>query len=565
MNLNPLIGTLSVLDKDKQVVPLVPNRAQQAVIDEVQHQYNEGRPIRIITLKARQIGFSTITEAINFLFCFLFHNTAALIVAHEDDSNQHLLGMTSRYWETWDFKRLFNTKYAGRKHLQWVETQSGINVVTAGGRGGGRSRTIHFLHASEVAFWPDPETLMTGLAQTVPERPGTFVMLESTANGVGNYFHTMWQAAVAGENDYVPIFAPWWWHPEYTLPGVPILHVTEEERLLKVLMSTGMRVNDRLSIPAVPRDELDARLAWRRWYIANKLNNDLLKFQQEYPATPEEAFLSTGTNVFPLQSLKACYKPEEGHAGYLTRDPYSSRLVFTPDSAGPLKMYRKPSRDLDAGRYFVAGDPTHTTRGDWACAQVINRRTLEQVAVLRKRVDPMHFAKDLADLATFYNDAMLVTESTGPGYATIGALMEMNYPNIWQARWADKTPGNIADQYGFATNVQRKHWAIGALLNLVVNHSITIHDRTTFDEMANYVTQDNGGFGPADDKNGHDDTVMALAIDVLCHLTEPPLPPYGTLQPLAQIRDQAQQVRQLIMAERDTSVPDFYEDDYGYS
>lgn len=564
MKLEPFLRTLSIQNKQRGVVPLVPNHAQQAVIREVEYQHSIAKPIRIITLKARQIGFSTITEGINFAFCFLYPNTRALIVAHEDDSNQHLLGMTTHYWETWDFKRLYHTKYAGRKHLEWIETGSGINVVTAGGRGGGRSRTIHFLHASEVGFWPDPDTLMVGLAQTVPELPGTFIMLESTANGVGNYFHTMWNNSVAGDNEYVPIFAPWWWHPEYVLPDVPIMHLTEDERVLKVLMSAGMRVNERLTIPPVPREELNARLAWRRWMIANKLNNDLLKFQQEYPATPEEAFIATGQNIFPLTSLKRCYRPEEGFTGYLTRDPFSSRLTFTRDPSGPLTIFRSPSGDWDAGRYFVAGDPTHTTRGDFACAQVINRRTLEQVAVLRKRVDPMHFAKDLADLAHFYNDAWLVTESTGPGYATIGALMEMGYPNIWQARWADKTPGNIADQYGFATNVQRKHWAIGMLLNLVVNGSITIHHRVTFDEMTNYVTQNNGGFGPADEKNGHDDTVMALAIDVLCHLTEPPLPPYGAMQPLHEIRMAANEVKHLIMAERrEQEVPDYdYEEGF---
>lgn len=566
VNLLPLVSTLSIRNKNRDVIPLVPNPAQLAVIREIEYQYGAGLPIRIVNLKARQLGISTITEAVDFLFCFAFPNTNALIVAHEDDSNTHLLNITMHYWETWPFRSLYSTKYAGRKHLEWQESASGIQVVTAGGKGGGRSRTIHFLHASEVAFWPNPD-LMLGLRQTVPNLPGTFIMLESTAKGIGNYFHSTWLQAVAGDSEFVPMFFPWWFHNEYTLPGVPLLHKTDEERALTALLGAGMRVNERLTIPAVPAEDIDARLAWRRWAIKNLAENDQLKFEQEYPATPEEAFLSTGRNVFPNQALKVVYEPMAGEQGYLYRDISTNTIKFARDPNGPLTIFRHPSPDADYGRYFIGGDPTRTTRGDFAVAQIINRRTLEQVAVLRKRVDPIHYASDLSDLGHFYNDAMLSTETTGPGYATVGALVAMNYPNMWQAKWADKTPGNLADQYGFASNVQRKHWAIGMLLSVISDHSIKLHHAITYAELSKYVTLDNGGFGPVDEQQGgFDDCVTSLAIAVLCHLTEPPLPPYGSMQPQSEMRNALNAAKNavgqtLIMPERDPYGDDDYYDE----
>lgn len=515
MNLLPLIEDLHIVTKDLGVVKLgqVLNWAQKDLIETVEKQLDSGKPVRIIVLKARQIGISTIIEAIVFVLAMMLNNLRCLIIAHELDASEHLLSITTNYWNGFSLKLAYTPQFASQKRLGWKETNSRIQVTTAKNVAGGRSRTIHILHGSEVAFWPEPETLMTGLRQSIPDKANTIIFLESTANGLGDYFETTWTEAVDGNNEYIPLFFPWHLHPEYTASSIGISFddlgdLDDEERKLR-----GMGISD-------------DRLAWRRWAIRNLTNNSVEQFHQEYPTTPEEAFVASGVNVFPLEHLNQVYKPLHGHKGSLVRE--GNRVRFQPDIKGALTIYKYPSDDTEYGIYMLGGDPTRTTRGDPACIQILNRRSWEQVAVWRAKVDPNTFAEMLARVGRYYNNAMICPEIEGPGYATIGALLQMDYPYIWKHQWADKAPGKEADTYGWSTTHKRKQWAIGNLLKAVIDHDITIHDSVTYNEMKNYVTLPNGEYGPAT-PSGHDDTVMALAISLTATITEAHgLPAYGS-------------------------------------
>lgn len=494
-----------------QIRRLEPNWAQQEILATVQRQMDENRPVRIIVLKARQLGVSTITEALMFVRGFLYDNSYGLVVAHEIDASEYLFGMTRLYWETWPYRKLYTPRYVSRRELAWEETRSSIRIATARNVTAGRSRTVNSLHVSEVAFWERPEEVMLALRQTVPNRPGSMIVIESTACGVGNWFYDTWHAAESGDVEYEPLFFPWWKHPEYTvtamqMPVGRLGSLSSEERALR-----AMGVDD-------------DHLAWRRWALRNLADGDENRFRQEYPATPEEAFVASGTNVFPIAKLREVYEPMEGIRGFLLRD--GEKVRFVPETTGPLRVFRMPSKDRSWGRYFVGGDPTHTTRGDFACAQVINRRTYEQVAVWRGKCDPMTFGEELAKLGKWFNDAEISTEVEGPGYATIGHLIALDYPNIWRHRWADRAPGKMSETMGWSSTWKRKEWAIGWLLKLVVDRDITIHDKATYEEMRQYVALEGSiGYGPAD-PNGHDDTVMALAIACICSATDGPLMAY---------------------------------------
>lgn len=517
MDLQPILNRLKIQDRDTGlIVPWEINWAQQEYIDEFHRQWNANKPVRIIILKARQLGISTATQGIGFSLCFVQPDTHELTIAHEMDSSEHILSMTHRYWDTFDFRDVYSAKYASKKHIEWLETRSSIKVVTAGNTKAGRGRTIRFLHGSEVAFWDDPETLMGGIAQTVPAAPNTAVILESTANGVGNYFYEMWNAAVDGDSDYIPLFFPWWRHPEYTGHHIGLDPVTgpynEEEEALRHI---------------IPADEYEDRIAWRRWGIRNLTNNDLHLFHQEYPATPEEAFVATGLNVFPVQHLNACFQREQGRKGRLVRDATSRNGIrFQDDVTGPLTIYRWPSSDTDWGQYMIGGDPTGTIRGDFGCMQVVNRRNREQVATYRGRLDPATMAEEMAKLGSYYNTAELAPEVTGPGQVTIGRLIEMEYQPIFRSPWADKLPGILSNSYGWNTTFKTKEWAIGNLLKLIVDGDIVIHDPATFAELRDYVTLQGGGYGPASER-GHDDTVMALAIAQIAAAVSTPMAPFG--------------------------------------
>lgn len=509
MNLRSLLSLLSIQPKGFTVTKFKLNWAQEEYITEVERQLETRGRVRIITLKARQIGISTVTEGLLFNFAMTFPNYRGLVVAHKTDGSYNLFNITKLYWKTYPFKQLYTPRYESKRHLEWVENNSNIQVATAGSPEAGRSSTIHFLHASEYAFWPDARTTMLALRQTIPNIPGSVIVIESTANGVGNAFHDEWYAAKNGDTEYVPLFFPWWKHPEYMASAIGVPYeslgvLDEEEQTLKSAFGLS-----------------DDRLMWRRWAIKNLADNDLKKFNQEYPATDEEAFLSTGTNVFPLNHLRACYEPMPGIRGLLRRD--GNRVEFIENPSGPLTIYRYPSSDPSWGQYYVAGDPTRTTRGDFASAQVINRNTLEQVAVWRGRIDPGSFAEELFKLGLYFNEAWVSTEKEGPGELTIGKLLGMEYPKVWRTQKIDKTPGKVTgDTFGWSTTAQTKHLAIGWLLKVMVDRNITIHHDVTFQECKNYVVLEDGTYGPVT-KDGFDDCVMAMAIVITCHFLDDPV------------------------------------------
>lgn len=413
------------------------------------------------------------------------------------------------FWETWPLRRLYTTRHLSQRRLTWNETRSSLRIATARNVQTGRGRTIHALHASECAFWDNAETLMTGLSQTIPEKHGSIVVLESTANGVGNWFYDQWEAATIGDSDYIPLFFPWFRHPEYQV-RYPTLKPTDLTREEKDYYRLGC------DLP---------HLEWRRWMIPNKLQNDPDKFRQEYPATPEEAFLTTGVNVFNLERLSACYKKSPAIVGRI--ESKGNRVRFMPDRNGPLTLFAWPSKDKSYGQYMVGGDPTYTTEGDRACIQVLNRRTLEQVAVWHGRCDPVTFAEEIMAIGKYYNEAEVTVEIEGPGQGTIACIIAAGYPNIWHHRWADKHQGKVSESMGWSTTYGRKQWAVGNMKWAISDQSILLHDPVTYNQMRNYVVKNNGEMGNNSNVR-HDDAVMALCITFTCSISEGPVGPLET-------------------------------------
>ena len=531
----PLIEELKILTKDRTTARLgdVMNYAQRDFINEVERQINEQGAVRIIVLKARQLGISTIIEGIIFCLSVMYRDYQSLIISHESESSEHILTMTKRYWNTYPFKRFHDEQYNGRKQLAWSDLQSNIVIATAKNTGAGRSKTLHALHASEVAFWDNPEELVTGLRQAIPSQGITMIFLESTANGVGNFFHKTWEEAVADRSEYAPKFYPWHQHPEYVASYIPRL-IQERYSELEVL-DTEEKALKAMGVS-------DGRLLWRRYAIRELCQGDLEKFHQEYPTTPHEAFLSTGRNVFNINDLTAHFKPMRPRVGYLKR--VGSRLEFRDNPDGPLKVFRFPSADINWGVYQIGADPTHTISGDRACAHVLSRRTLEQVAVLSDHYDPIEFGKQLFMLGEWYNTATIAPEKEGPGYATVGHLLGAGYPMVWESQKVDKTPGKVqTDVYGWGTNKATKAMAIGYLVNALAQplqkvgettYGLLLHDQDTFDEMKDYISDEKGGFCNGDGSM-FDDRVMALGITLASHYIDPPVPAYTATRATAEI------------------------------
>lgn len=277
---------LRIRAKSGSIVPLVLNRAQAYIHERLEKQREATGRVRALILKGRQQGCST------YIGGRFFHRTThsrgarTFILTHEDAATQNLFEMVNRYFEHCPEVVRPTAGAANAKELYFSGLDSGYKVGTAGTRGVGRSSTIQLFHGSEVAFWPHADTHAAGVLQAVPDEPGTEVILESTANGLGNLFHAMWQDAEAGKTDFVAIFVPWHWQPEYRRPVPANFALSEEESAYSAAYGLD-----------------NEQMAWRRAKIAEL--KDAALFKQEYPATSSEAFQMSGHDSFIKPELVA--------------------------------------------------------------------------------------------------------------------------------------------------------------------------------------------------------------------------------------------------------------------
>ncbi len=502
LHLWPWMSRLTIKDKDSHLKTLHPKDdfawAQNEFIKQVEFQHKTGQPVRIIVLKGRQDGISTITEGLLFLWCFFFPGSNTLVMSKDRESSEDLFQMTKLMWDLWPYRTLFTTTRNSTRRLTWAETLSNFRVDSARGKEVGRGSTIQAVHMSEVAFW-DNDELANSLFDAVPNKHGTIMVIESTANGVGGYFYDEWMKAVHGESDFIPLFFPWFLHAEYTIRNTSLTQSQLDP------IERTLQKNFDLTL---------GQLAWRRRKIREK-NGDEDAFRQEYPCTWMEAFISTGNNVFPLEALSECYfavgdeylgKPVGMSRGYVTND--NGKIAFVKDFSGALKVYKRPTKNAE---YVIGADASRTTYGDPSCIQVLNRVTREQVAVWRGHVTGEELAEIMMLLGYWYNTAIVNVEVQGGGQATISILIHQRYPNIWRWRKPDRPLNKLGNIFGWVTNMNTKPWGISALQTALRNRKMVLHDPDTYLEMMEYTLLDGVEMGPAS-ASGHDDTVMALMI-----------------------------------------------------
>lgn len=257
--------------------------------------------VRALILKGRQVGVSTYVGARYFHKATHSRGCNVFILTHEQDATDTLFGMVERFLDHIPELVRPSTSTANAKELQFDKLDSGYRVGTAGKKAKGRGKMIRLFHGSEVAFWPNGPSHFAGVVQAVPTKPGTEIILESTAHGMGDEFHQRWQQAERGEGLYIAIFVPWFWHEEYRLPVPPGFQLDDSDP-------------DDADSDYMAQHGLDLeQMAWRAAKIAEL--KDPLLFKQEYPATAAEAFQNTGHDSFikPRDVMRARKAELEGH------------------------------------------------------------------------------------------------------------------------------------------------------------------------------------------------------------------------------------------------------------
>jgi len=271
---------LKIKTKKGEVIPFQMNTAQKYVHERLEEQKREKGYVRAIILKGRQQGISTYIQGRYKHKTTNTFGINAFILTHEDKATQTLFDMGKRYYDNLPIFMKPKVKKSNEKALNFGALDSGYAVGTAGNRSVGRSMNNHLLHGSEVAFWPNAAEHAKGIMQTVGLEPGTEIILESTANGMGNYYHQQWKLAEKGLSDFIAIFVPWFWEPGYRRPITDDFQPTDDELELKEYYGLD-----------------DQQLCWRRAKIV-ELSADGIDgtkaFKQEYPCNPVEAFQVTG-------------------------------------------------------------------------------------------------------------------------------------------------------------------------------------------------------------------------------------------------------------------------------
>lgn len=264
------------------------NRTQSALHTRLEAQRSSKRKVRALVLKGRQVGISTYIGG--RFYWRVTHKRGFLtqILTHLDDASENLFGMAKRFHEMCPPMFQPQTGASNAKELVFSKIDSGYKVGTAGSKAVGRSATIQLFHGSEVAFWPNAEEHFAGIVQALSKADDTECILESTANGIGNVFHSLWKAAERGDSEFEAIFLPWYWHEEYaTEPpaGWAPPEVWSEYGRLYALSPAQVYwayiTNRDLSVVGGgAHDEIN-------W-----------KFRQEYPANADEAFQTSGQDAF---------------------------------------------------------------------------------------------------------------------------------------------------------------------------------------------------------------------------------------------------------------------------
>jgi hypothetical protein len=475
-------SNLHIRDKHRQVIPFRLNWPQA--------DYWGYRSSMDIILKPRQLGFTTLACGLFFADTLLRPNTTSVMVAHDLESTKRIFRIVQLFWERLPEgvrKRVGPPSRSNRREYFWPKLNSHFYVGTAGAQAFGRGMTINNVHASELAFWPRPEEALIALTEAVPKAGGR-IIIESTANGLGNFFHDFWVAAKEDRNEFSTHFYLWWEDPAYRIAGGPLTDLSTEEMGLKRAWKLD-----------------DDQLRWRRATMQRLRGS----FAQEYPEDDVTCFLTSGRMVFDLPALQQA-------AARIQAEPPAQRAVVLPDRKGgrlaiapaALLVWRQPQEGCD---YVIGADVGEGLGdGDASCAVVLDHESGEQVAELHGRLPPERFAHLLNALAWHYRRAKLAVERNNHGHSVLNTLHNvLRYPMLYHHVRYDH---RVGDQItlGWPTDQATKPILVDDLGAAIAGGHVIIRSLALIDECMTFITTDTGSQEAQQGK--YDDRAMALGI-----------------------------------------------------
>ena len=505
-------ATFLIVDKKKKTVPFFLNEVQRDFIAQFEKR-GTGRPYYI--LKGRQQGFTSLITAMQLSYAIVRKNFSGMTLADTSDNAMAIFNDRARaVYERLPRALLPTERFSSKKEFYFDVLNSSWRVSTATGNTG-RSRTLNFVHFSEVAFYEcSLAELQKGIGEALTE--DAVCIYETTANGLGES-EELWRSGACHN-----LFYEWWRTKEYRISDLSYLETRDPWLLSRIsfLRSAGL---------------CEEQIAWYCRKYASYLDKSTIR--QEYPCTPDEAFVSGGDCVFDKERLTLALArredfsaPRRGYFTYQRRreDIYGIHgevieseiviedIAFCESPSGYILLYEEPRvKRNGAGRivarapYSLGGD-TAGEGGDYFTGKVVCDLDGSSVATLRiQHIDEDLYAEQMYCLGKYYNDAMIGIEINYSAYPMRLLERTYRYPCLYYRERSDRE-GGVRRSAGFETTQRTKPMIIANLVCSMREDPLPERDRETLCEMLTFTRHASGGMGAASGK--HDDLVMALAI-----------------------------------------------------
>ena len=554
----------TIVNKQGEAITPELNAGQRQLIEIIERQEAADEPVRVIILKARQLGFSTLVQSMILQRCLMRPFHEACILAHDRATGGRLFGMAARIYGGLPEGIGVKPEILGRQRAKSMHFSNGgvdaINrgdawpdstymVDTAGEFESGRGATFHSVHASELAFWGQVSTKLTALRAAVPEEPGTMFVIESTANGF-NDFSEIWEQAVSGDSAYAPLFCPWFIETSYSRPFM------DEAERKEFRPGTGRYGEGEKKLIDDFGLSLE-QLNWRRHTIANQCGGKIDTYRQEFPSTPAEAFISTDTTVFDAFAVQgilveteltdpATARDLEGpHRGTFEAREYVSRrgrggqelevpegVLWRPRQElaegldAPWKLWPAGADRTEVvkpnGHYIVGVDVSGQETEDasatasWHAISIVDHESRVQVAEYKSHADLTLLTEQIYLAAVFFNDAWVAVEVTGGyGRPVVRRLwLDLRYPYLYFRKSPDGKSQRKESRVGWDTNARTRPELVAKVEDLVRSDDHGIKSRGLAMEMSTFVRLKSGKTRHSAGR--HDDLLFAFAIAQMC-------------------------------------------------
>lgn len=502
-----------IVDKKKKTGPFFLNEVQK----DFMCKYEEsGTKKAYFILKGRQQGFTSLITAMQLSYAIVHKNFSGFTLADSRDNTRAIFNDKARMvYERLPEVLKPTERFNSVNELFFDKLNSSWRIATATAQVG-RSRTLNFVHFSEVAFYEcSLADIQKGIGESLTE--DAFRVYETTAHGF-NEAKDLWDSETCYN-----LFYEWWRTSEYRSTEYQYLETKDSWLLNRIEVLKGLGLDKE-------------QITWYCKKYDSYLDKNTIK--QEYPITPIEAFISSGDCVFDkealnnqiakvstLQPLKKGYFKYEKQGEPITNSEGRiedmewkiTDIEFVEARDGYISIHEEPQvkRNKDkviiAKKPYVLGGDTAGKGEDYFTGKVIDNITGKTVATLwKQRIDEDLYAEQMLCLGYYYNEALIGIETNYSRHPTRVIQKKYGYPNLYLRERVDKVTDEVEKVYGFETTTKTKPIIIGELVELMRNDPSVECDIQTLKEMTTFVKKDNGKQEAIE--GAHDDLVMGKAI-----------------------------------------------------